>query len=296
MTKCARKTKLVLILIVVLTMFLFAFPVSAADEAEASPRTLPFDREQIEEIINQTFDKEEIERFFQSADKRYFPDHYWVDEADYVVGYSVSASFLEQVEASDIPANLAVNFEYPEIYIPVYATIKEETRVFGCCRIARGQDGYKAKTTFYNVTDPKFDTDHRHFIETVRSVGKDMGLDPEQNILLLKIGGNSQNQYDGRIALVFAEDGVRVLDFYDSCEVGDEHKLLYDLDEYVTLRAAYLKEDGLGPRFMNWFTQAARTVLIASGVVVGLAAMAIVVVVFIRMKKGTKKKEDEASA
>ena len=125
MTKCARKTKLVLILIVVLTMFLFAFPVSAADEAEASPRTLPFDREQIEEIINQTFDKEEIERFFQSADKRYFPDHYWVDEADYVVGYSVSASFLEQVEASDIPANLAVNFEYPEIYIPVYATIKE---------------------------------------------------------------------------------------------------------------------------------------------------------------------------
>ena len=203
------------------------------------------DPDKVNEIISNTFRKNEIDDFFfNSADSDYRPDTYYVDPADYIVEYNVSETFLDDFmnKGCDYSSLNQLISEHLTIYIPLYSQIKDQSRVIGHCKIYYNvaEDEYVCRTSIMNTSSEAFQNGkNKHFYELIQSLADTKEYD---HILLIKLH-TAFNDYSEKIALLHKADGdLSVLDLYNSIKDPElqasevTETKVYKYNDYVELR------------------------------------------------------------
>lgn len=201
----------------------------------------------IKDIIGNTFSYEAVERFFQTCDKRYTTEDFYIDPSVYIVEYSIiMPEKAISLNDGSVIENLTFS-EHPTVYIPIFGNVADSERVIGHVKIFYNytEEKYVARSALLNASDDNFVSGKRlHFIEQIGNIEKiqeicsEYGIRSVTNAILIR-NSYAINDFSEKALIINSDGTYYAYDFTNSLHTENNNENMYLLSEYVEVRSAY---------------------------------------------------------
>ena len=204
----------------------------------------------ISEVIKEKVTEERVKERYEMS-KTFEPDVYTYDLNNYLLEYNVSTDYWNGVSTNDYKGLISqIDYNYPSIYIPIFANIKdtkgvEHNRVIGNIILKYNilKNDYIFSMMIYNLNNSDY-LDEKS-IGTYEKIKKyiDNSESKIEQIFLIRYP-SSLSDDDEKIAVIKMQSDLKILDVSNSLKINENDliKNEYTVEEYKSIRKEIEKD------------------------------------------------------